>query len=1267
MSQILKSPWRFGLTLGVGVAAASGAWAQNQQGGQAGIPSGDSGNGPRLTLMFDASSAMEHTISGDLKAMLNDELCISRTLGANHQVIPAQHPQLEQGQTLVGAQRTRLNVLKEALIGSPANAVRVGCIEEDHIWRATRHTAVRHDKLAVHTRELCCVPDEVTGLCGVGQELSFCYADHGRVGVSNNEGDGHKKDCLEFGGGQEKCQLSLRPGGRTGGVLSALSSDFKFGLMVSETNPASSTINFEGLPNVVHDLDKFWDLPSYFEPEHTVDEGILTAEGPLLRYGIAAGPTGRPAAIDMQGNWIAKPTYGLRAPNIENVEDVENVENGPFIRAGEDASSNTRVLDKIEQMIPVGNSPLSAMMEAAKHAFTQNNAGGCESEALVIFTDGTETRYYGGETCQEDADCGGGQGACILQPLINGDDMLCEEGGCQQKACVYPLGFPGQSAETYLAQLPASVQVTVVGLWPQSDAARARIESLAVAAGGYPAIIEKDTSAEDAIVQIRQAVQQAALRLKPRFMTQSAPLVINPTAVGEPEGTPTRQWRVYAYSETPPGDVRAYGRITATAYGCPADAQQLSPLPGEDRSVAFHEKMGVNTNPIERLALSETKGSAFPNWNSYIVLGTQGAMMGQSGEFAPEEGAFAPPFFTWVFPYTSMRAPAQEAFRGFLGNLGSVEAENAVRNFGEMKRSSLLALAAPALGLSGEAYQEFLGDVNGDENDPNSGRPVIVATAANDYQVHLFNLINGREILTFAPLRAWETRDAESSLVMADMVNCRGVNGGEQGCPAAISKGNIRPYLVGAMYQADNLFGLDLAGIEDLGKDLEVLASGAVMERIVNSIWNVTRDHHKRLGKTVSKPALGYVQTSDKRVEAAVIVGCGEPEEQVGSKVGQCVLVLDAHSKPVAAPVNGPDYTDHVKFIRSFNPEEGLPPAEVEGFTAGFTGAVALYPGAGGGPVERAYLGDSDGGLWRLDLRSADKAQWKIERIWPVPGVPLPEPEMRCGISQAPALSMREDGGLAIVFGQDRSGEDDAARCEVVSLTDRLQINGEDSQFKVDIEDEQGRPLYRRMRLRAGERLSGPPAIFAETAFFATITEPEPNSCAPVTSRLYGVHYYDYMKDQNGDRLSYGAQEFGEAWDARPMLPRMSQQGQQLEDNAISLVLPPGTQLPGITLALTPSCQADGAPTMDILLNVAQSAQGEYTAQSKASQKIEYVTQEGSFQQKAYDGEIFADGSGQEMRICLNCDQAGNALQVGGLRVAPFPSEVFYWGTDFGN
>ncbi len=180
--------------------------------------------------------------------------------------------------------------------------------------------------------------------------------------------------------------------------------------------------------------------------------------------------------------------------------------------------------------------------------------------------------------------------------------------------------------------------------------------------------------------------------------------------------------------------------------------------------------------------------------------------------------------------------------------------------------------------------------------------------------------------------------------------------------------------------------------------------------------------------------------------------------------------------------------------------------ATVVPFDAPIVGTPVPYPFNTGQVSNRAYIGDADGTLWRVDLSSPDPTQWQVDIAFDAylnttDGAKDGQP-----IATTPTLSVDEQGNAVILFstGDQESFDSTAVKGRVYSLTE-LPIPAGGRDFTIDVNwvlsDTNG-------DFQPGEKVTGPITLFDGAAYFSTFTPPPPTeSCDVGSGRVWGVDY----------------------------------------------------------------------------------------------------------------------------------------------------------------
>lgn len=171
-------------------------------------------------------------------------------------------------------------------------------------------------------------------------------------------------------------------------------------------------------------------------------------------------------------------------------------------------------------------------------------------------------------------------------------------------------------------------------------------------------------------------------------------------------------------------------------------------------------------------------------------------------------------------------------------------------------------------------------------------------------------------------------------------------------------------------------------------------------------------------------------------------------------------------------------------------------------------GAPALYNGLAGVVTTRAYVGDADGMLWRVDLSSSNPAQWwmaaEFDLFWDR-GYQSGQP-----IVERPVTSIDDNGRTIIAFGSgDTEMLEGTAEHRVESILESTTTDAAGTSVAINIEENWGiRPGSQTTDrdFFAGERMTGAMTLFNNVLYFGTFTpQPGTDPCQMGIARLWGV------------------------------------------------------------------------------------------------------------------------------------------------------------------
>jgi type IV pilus assembly protein PilY1 len=212
-------------------------------------------------------------------------------------------------------------------------------------------------------------------------------------------------------------------------------------------------------------------------------------------------------------------------------------------------------------------------------------------------------------------------------------------------------------------------------------------------------------------------------------------------------------------------------------------------------------------------------------------------------------------------------------------------------------------------------------------------------------------------------------------------------------------------------------------------------------------------------------------------------------------------------------------------------------------FAAPLVGHIVSYPNTPGTVADRAYVGDAEGRLWRIDLSSAEPEDWSVSLFHDAfpsagPGGGTFSLEDVGPIETPPILSTDPVGRVTVAVSTgEQSALTPVGRHSVWSLTEQRNINtgelavqvnwvlnGSNARNTVPSNDGSADSTMHfsvtDQGLQTGERVTGPMALFSSVLYFTTYNprSVEAESCSPGVSYLWGVDYVN--AGETADALS---------------------------------------------------------------------------------------------------------------------------------------------------
>jgi type IV pilus assembly protein PilY1 len=240
-------------------------------------------------------------------------------------------------------------------------------------------------------------------------------------------------------------------------------------------------------------------------------------------------------------------------------------------------------------------------------------------------------------------------------------------------------------------------------------------------------------------------------------------------------------------------------------------------------------------------------------------------------------------------------------------------------------------------------------------------------------------------------------------------------------------------------------------------------------------------------------------------------------------------------------------------------------------------GTPVVYPGDVGTDATRAFIGDADGTIWRLDLSDPDPSKWfgdlyldlynqavdKGAAPW-ADGQPV----------QLPMVTSLDNAGNVVLHAATGSQDtiDTTGVYYAYSITEKLPASSPDKlrasvNWWLDPTTVTNQP---------GERVSGPMTVFDGVLYFATYASAPPGSqsCTSGDARLWGR---DFVNPDDPNDLSKGGVRRMQAPAGQPQLnPLPSFIQPDTYDTTLR-----GVVIPGVAIRATPACAGVGSSAND--------------------------------------------------------------------------------------
>lgn len=224
-------------------------------------------------------------------------------------------------------------------------------------------------------------------------------------------------------------------------------------------------------------------------------------------------------------------------------------------------------------------------------------------------------------------------------------------------------------------------------------------------------------------------------------------------------------------------------------------------------------------------------------------------------------------------------------------------------------------------------------------------------------------------------------------------------------------------------------------------------------------------------------------------------------------------------------------------------------------FDSPVVGTPVVYPNDVGTVAQRAFVGDADGTVWRIDLRDANPNNWRVNLFHDTQSATVSGSAATSQpVAVPPVMSLDSAGNLVlqVATGDQEQLGPTAYSHFVYSIVEKRPTTTLAAQAEVRW----------RFAMTGGERVTGPMATFDGVTYFATFKPaPTTNACATGRAYLYGM---DYILPKDGDPTLGGLPRWCPIGSTCPTVPYV--QGEDISTST------QGAFIPGVSIRATPAC-----------------------------------------------------------------------------------------------
>jgi type IV pilus assembly protein PilY1 len=387
---------------------------------------------------------------------------------------------------------------------------------------------------------------------------------------------------------------------------------------------------------------------------------------------------------------------------------------------------------------------------------------------------------------------------------------------------------------------------------------------------------------------------------------------------------------------------------------------------------------------------------------------------------------------------------------------------------GDIFHSTPVLITPPALALNDPTYTAF--------KQNNANRPVVLLAGANDGMVHAFRESDGEEVWAFIPpdllprLKELTPRTGDhpylvdSSIIAVDIKT-----------PAA-------------GWKTIAVFGLRRGGRHYYALDITDTTNPTFL-------WSFT---DPKMAETWSEPAVGRVKVSGVEKFVAFVGGGYDTAEN--NNTGKAFFVIDLASG--------------TKLWEYFNDGSGDDRQYMNFSLAANPTAADL---TNDGLVDKVYIGDVGGQVWKFDVTADSTADWKGQRLFaaaPTQANPPATGEFypAQGIYGAPALALDDALKLWVFFGTgDRNHPNNTAANRFYGFKDTTTMTNGDPLTEADLVDVTTTAATPTqgwfIQLAANEKVLSTANVFNKVVLFSSFTPTTTTACdsGGGNARLYAL------------------------------------------------------------------------------------------------------------------------------------------------------------------